>query len=98
MENGNLEEFLKIEKRDDNYVMSEKSQGDWRQVEDPIEKVTQEEFEELIEGEMTDPFVGLKSKGFAVFQVPEGWEEGGFKTDTGYFMYFLFGPVELHKT
>ena len=39
--------------------------------------------------------MGLKTKTVLVAKVQPGFTAGKFKTSTGYFMVFMFGPVEL---
>jgi hypothetical protein len=42
-------------------------------------------------------FEGLSDQGVALFKVPTDFQEGKFTAKSGYFMFFLFGPIELYK-
>jgi hypothetical protein len=94
-----LREVLKIEREGSAYVLHDKKRdGTWRKAKEPLVPVTKEQFGKLLKASAeVPPFDGLASKGVAVFKVPRGWGQGKFKTDSGYFMVFAFGPVELQK-
>ena len=94
-----LREVMKIEREGGAYVLHDrKRDGTWRKAKEPLVPVTKEQFGKLLKDPAAvPPFDGLASKGVAVFKVPKGWGQGRFKTDTGYFMVFGLGPVELHK-
>lgn len=97
-ENGVMKDFLKVERQGTKYLLSEKRGGKWRDKKSTLKIVTAEDFKKLLKRDVTEPFTGLMNKHLAIFQVPKGWKEKEFSTATGYFMFFMFGPVELHKT
>lgn len=94
-----LVEVMKIERAGGAYVLHDKKRdGTWRKAKEPLMPISKEQFGKLLKAPAdVPPFDGLASKGVAVFKVPKGWGHGKFKTDTGYFMVFGLGPVELHK-
>ena len=95
---GKMTEVEKIEKRENQYMLFTKKQGAWKESKKPLEVVTPEQFEKMLKAPQPSDAVGLSSKVIAVFKVNKGWGKGKFKTDTGYFMLLIFGPVELHKS
>lgn len=98
VDKGKMIEFAKIEKRENSYILFSKKKGAWQESKKPLELVTPQQFEKLLNGPQPPNSVGLANKGMGIFKVNKGWQQGKFKTDTGYFMFFIFGPVELHKS
>lgn len=97
-EKGAMKEFLKVSQDSGKFVVSEKMKnGTWRQSKEPLATVSRAQFEKLLKHPYSAPFDGLANKGVAVFKVPGNFQEGKFKAESGFFMFFAFGPVELHK-
>lgn len=97
-EKGQMKEFLKVSQDNGHFVVSEKMKnGTWRQSKEPLTSVSRAQFEKLLKHPYPAAFDGLANKGVAVFKVPGNFQEGKFKAESGYFMFFAFGPVELHK-
>lgn len=96
---GELKEVLRIEREADHFILFDRDKaGQWRKAKEPMQSVTREQWNKLLRAKADPtPFDGLGSKGVALFKVPRGWQSGKFKTETGYFMLVMFGPVELHK-
>lgn len=93
-----LREVVKIEREGSAYVLFDKARdGSWRKAKQPLVPVTKEQFGKMLKAPADVPFDGLGNKGMAVFKVPQGWGQGKFKTDSGYFMVFALGPIELQK-
>ena len=94
-----LREVVKIEREGSAYVLYDKKRdGTWRKAKEPLVPVTKEQFGRLLKASAeVPPFDGLGTKGMAVFKVPKGWGQGKFRTDTGFFMVFALGPVEMQK-
>lgn len=97
VEKGKMTEVVKIEKKEGQYFLFTKKKGEWKESKKPLELVTSQKFEKMLKGPQPPDSVGLSNKGIGVFKVNKGWSQGKFKTDTGYFMVFIFGPAELHK-
>lgn len=91
-------EVVKIEREGDAYVLFDKARdGAWRKARQALAPVTKEQFGKMLKASADVPFDGLGNKSMAVFKVPKGWGQGKFKTDSGYFMVFALGPIELQK-
>lgn len=98
-DNKGVHEVMKVEREGDAFVLFDKTrEGAWRKSKQPLVPVTKEQFAKMLKGAPADvQFDGLSNKGMAVFKVPRGWGQGKFKTETGYFMVFALGPIELEK-
>jgi hypothetical protein len=59
--------------------------------------LTREEFTKLVGAGIDVPFAGLVLGQTAFIKVPEGWQQGKFKTKTGYLFFTALGPIELTK-
>lgn len=98
-DNKGVHEVMRIEREGDAFMLFDKTRdGSWRKSKQPLVPVTKEQFAKMLKGVPADlQFDGLSNKGMAVFKVPKGWGQGKFKTETGYFMVFALGPIELEK-
>ncbi|RZJ85597.1 MAG: hypothetical protein EOO64_00085 [Massilia sp.] len=99
-DNKGVHEVARIEREGDAFVLFDKlPNGSWRKVKQPLVPVTKEQFVKLLNGSPADvpTFDGLNNNGMALFKVPKGWGQGKFKTETGYFMIFALGPIQLEK-
>jgi hypothetical protein len=97
-EKGAMKEFFKISQDKGKFVFTEKmNNGTWRVSKEPMTTVSRAEFEKLLKHPYPAAFNGLSTKGAAVFKVSSNFQEGKFKAESGYFIVFAMGLVELHK-
>lgn len=97
-EKGVMKELVKVSQENGKFVLFEKMKnGSWRQSKEPLTTVSRAQFEKLLKHPYSATFDGLANKGVAVFKVPGNFQEGKFKAESGFFMFFALGPVELHK-
>jgi hypothetical protein len=95
-ENGQLNEFIRIEKTGERYLMSEKQNDRWQA---PVEitSVSKADLEKMLNEPVTVNFSGLGNKDSAIILVPKGWRSGDFECKTGIWLATMLGPIELHK-
>ena len=95
-ERGQLNEFIRIEKKGEKYLMSEKQGEHWLS---PVEviPVSKAELEKMLKETVTVDFSGLGNNNIALIKIPKGWKSGQFECKTGYWLATMLGPVGLHK-
>jgi hypothetical protein len=97
-ENGEMKEFVKVSQENGKFVLFEKKKtGTWLQSKKPLTTVSRSQFEKLLRHPYSASFDGLANNGVGVFKVPGNFQEGKFKAESGFFMFFALGLVELHK-
>jgi len=97
-QNGTLRELVKIERQGDRYVMRDKVRtADWSEPKMQMQPVTRERWSRITTDRENTAFVGVASEQLGIFKVPAGWQKNGFKTSTGYFLFYSQGPVEAYK-
>jgi hypothetical protein len=97
-EHGKLEDFVRIEKKNGEYLMYDKNQNDqWTSDPDKVVPVTKKDLESILGHPVSVPYASLGSNGAAIFKMPAGWGFDDFKTKTGYWVATMMGPIELHK-
>ncbi len=79
------------------FVIEEFSGNKWRVDKETGRPLTREEFAKLVGSGIDVPFTGLVLGETALIKVPEGWQQGKFKTKTGYLFFTALGPIELTK-
>ncbi len=93
-----LKELVKVERRGGDFVLRDKVRtADWSEPKMRLAPVTREGWRRITTDTADTPFVGVASEQLAIFKVPPGWEKNGFRTGTGYFLFYSRGPVEAHK-
>ncbi|OEZ29749.1 LptM family lipoprotein [Variovorax boronicumulans] len=96
--NGVLKELVKIERDGDRYIMRDKVRTpEWSEPKMQLQPVTRERWSRITTDTENTSFVGISSDQLGIFKVPPGWQKNGFKTQTGYFLFYSQGPVEAHK-
>ena len=96
--NGTLKELIKIERQDGRYVMRDKVRtAEWSEPRMQMQPVTRERWNRITTDRENTAFVGVASEQLAVFKVPAGWMKNGFRTSSGYFLFYSQGPVEAFK-
>lgn len=96
--NGVLKEVVKIERDGDRYIMRDKVRTpEWSEPKMQLQPVTRERWSRITTDTENTSFVGISSDQLGIFKVPPGWQKNGFKTQTGYFLFYSQGPVEAHK-
>ena len=96
--NGILKELVKIERQDGRYIMRDKVRtAEWSEPKMQMEPVTREAWRRITTDTEDTAFVGLASGQLGVFKVAPGWKKNDFSTETGYFLFYSQGPVEVHK-
>lgn len=97
-QDGALKELIKIEKQGDGYVMRDKVRTpEWSEPKMQLKPVTREHWARITTDKENTAFVGVASEQLGIFKVPAGWQKNGFKTTTGYFLFYSRGPVEAYK-
>ena len=97
-QNGALKELVKIERQGDRYVMRDKVRTpEWSEPKMQMQPVTRERWSRITTDTENTSFVGITSDQLGIFKVPPGWQKNGFKTQTGYFLFYSQGPVEAYK-
>ena len=97
-QNGALKELVKIERQGDRYVMRDKVRTpEWSEPKMQMQPVTRERWSRITTDTENTSFVGISSDQLGIFKVPPGWQKNGFKTQTGYFLFYSQGPVEAYK-
>jgi len=97
-QNGALKELIKIERQGDGYVMRDKVRTpEWSEPKMQMQPVTRERWSRITTDTENTSFVGISSDQLGIFKVPPGWQKNGFKTQTGYFLFYSQGPVEAYK-
>lgn len=78
--------------------LSEYNRGQWVQHRTLAHIVTQQEFDKLFGPGTGAAFIGVGSPdGGVVLQVPHGWHQGRFTTQTGYIVVLAIGAREAVK-
>ena len=96
IENGKLVEFVRIERRQERYLLSRKHSGHW-QTPTEVEPVTRAQLETIVREPVDVDFEGLGNDWLVVLNVPKGWKLGTFVCRTGYWVATVLGPVEVQK-
>ena len=95
---GALKELIKIERKDGRYVLRDKVRTpEWSEPKLQLAPATRDDWQRITTDTAQTAFVGMKSEQLALFKVPPGWEKNGFRTSTGYFLFYSHGPVEAYK-
>jgi len=95
---GALKELIKIERKDGRYVLRDKVRTpEWSEPKMQLAPATRDDWQRITTDGAQTAFVGMKSEQLALFKVPPGWEKNGFRTSTGYFLFYSHGPVEAYK-
>ncbi len=98
MKNGQLTEVIKVTKEDGKFFIADKlGNGTWRKAKQLLSSFSREQFEKILKHKVDYPFDGLASNRVAVIKVPKGFQEGKFKSESGFLMFASIGLVELHK-
>jgi hypothetical protein len=79
------------------FVIEEFAGNKWQVDKQTGRPLTREEFTKLVGAGIDVPFAGLVLGQTAFIKVPEGWQQGKFKTKTGYLFFTALGPIELTK-
>jgi len=96
-DHGKLTPLLKVESQGDGYAVSEYHAGTWSSVSSEVKPFTGTDLEQLTKHKIDVPVDGLQTNAFALVHVPKGWADGPFTTKTGYFVFMLFGPLDIQK-
>lgn len=97
-ESGMLKEVVRIERKSDNYILRNKLRTlGWSKPKMALRPVTREDWQRITADNGDTAFVGLASDQIALFKVPPGWQREGFRTATGFFLFYSQGPGEAHK-
>ena len=96
-DHGKVTPLLKVESQGDRYAVSEYHTGTWAPVSSPVKPFTKEDLEQITKHKIDVPVDGLQTNGFALIHVPKGWTDGPFTTKTGFFVFMLFGPLDVQK-
>lgn len=91
--------FIRITHPDSSgpFVIEEFAGNKWRVDKQTGRPLTREEFTQLVGAGIDVPFAGLVLGETAFIKVPEGWQQGKFKTKTGYLFFSALGPMELTR-
>ena len=79
------------------FVIEEFAGNKWQVDKQTGRPLTREEFTKLVGAGIDVPFAGLVLGQAAFIKVPEGWQQGKFKTKTGYLFFSALGPMELTR-
>jgi hypothetical protein len=96
---GKTAPFIRISRPDSSgpFVIEEFTRDKWQVDKQTGRPLTHEEFSKLVGAGIDVPFAGLLLGQTAFIKVPEGWQQGKFKTKTGYLFFSALGPIELTK-
>jgi hypothetical protein len=96
---GKTVPFIRISRPDSSgpFVIEEFTRDKWQVDKQTGRPLTHEEFSKLVGAGIDVPFAGLLLGQTAFIKVPEGWQQGKFKTKTGYLFFSALGPIELTK-
>ncbi|RQO46649.1 hypothetical protein DBV14_21765 [Variovorax sp. KBW07] len=95
---GELKELIKIERQGDRYVMRDKVRtADWSEPKMQMQPVTRAQWTKITTDTGNTAFVGVASEQLGIFKVPSGWAKNDFRTETGYFLFYSHGPVEVYR-
>ncbi len=99
VDKGKTLPFIRISHPDSSgpFVIEEFAGNKWQVDKQTGRPLTREEFTKLVGAGIDVPFTGLVLGQTAFIKVPEGWQQGKFKTKTGYLFFSLFGPMELTR-
>ena len=91
--------FIRISHPDSSgpFVIEEFAGNKWQVDKQTGRPLTREEFTKLVGAGIDVPFAGLVLGETAFIKVPEGWQQGTFKTKTGYLFFSALGPMELTR-
>lgn len=97
-ENGKLFQLVRVERRDDRFLISIQQNGDWMEPR-PTRLMGKSDLQKLIKEPVTVHVVGLGNDSITLmlFKVPKGWRWGKFECKTGYWLLSALGPIELYK-
>ena len=98
-ENGRVNEYFRIEKRDAKYYLFEKANGQWGV---PLEMKTmshEDITKALQSSENASQLIGLMdlAGNAAILKCRPGTRFGTFTSETGYWAGTMLGPIDLHK-
>lgn len=79
------------------FVIEEFTRDKWQVDKKTGRPLTRDEFSKLVGAGIDVPFAGLVLGQTAFIKVPEGWQQGKFRTKTGYLFFSILGPLELTK-
>ena len=79
------------------FVIEEFNANKWTVDKQTGRPLTRKEFTQLVGEGIDVPFAGLILGETALIKVPEGWQQGKFKTKTGYLFFTALGPMELTR-
>jgi hypothetical protein len=99
VDKGKTLPFIRISRPDSSgpFVIEEFTRDKWQVDKQTGRPLTHEEFSKLVGAGIDVPFAGLLLGQTAFIKVPEGWQQGKFKTKTGYLFFSALGPLELTK-
>ncbi len=93
-----IEPVLRVSQDAAGVHLSEYNRGHWVQHRTLAHLVTQQEFDKLFGPGAGSSFTGVGSPdGGVVLQVPHGWHQGRFTTQTGYIVVLAIGAREAVK-
>ena len=98
-EKGKTLPFIRISHPDSSgpFVIEEYAGNKWKVDKETGRPLTREEFQKLVGAGIDVPFAGLVLGQTAFIKVPENWQQGKFKTKTGYLFFTALGPMELTR-
>lgn len=98
-ENGKIDEYFRVEKRDGKYYLSEKANGRWGTPSEMKIMTADEIVKAIGSNENASELTGLMDLGenVAMLKCKPGLKFGTFVTQTGYWAGTMLGPIELHK-
>ena len=98
-EKGKFSPFIRISHPDSSgpFIIEEFAGSKWKVDKETGRPLTREEFKQLVGAGIEVPFAGLVLGQTAFIKVPEGWQQGQFKTKTGYLFFTALGPMELTR-
>ena len=93
---GKTSPFIRISHPDPSgpFVIEEFAKNKWTVDKQTGRPLTREEFKQLVGAGIDVPFAGLVLGQTAFIKVPEGWQQGKFKTKTGYLFFTALGRME----
>jgi hypothetical protein len=98
-ENGRVNEYFRVEKRDGKYYLYEKANRQWGSAKEMKTMTPQEIAKVLGSSENAAELTGLMDLGgnVAMLKCKSGLKFGNFVSRTGYWAGTMLGPIELHK-
>ncbi|HTI60525.1 hypothetical protein [Mucilaginibacter sp.] len=95
-DNGQMKEYIKIEKHGNEFTVSEKLNGRWLSPK-VVVPVTKSQMGKLLGKPINIQLLGLGNDNAALIKVPKGWHLDNFVCNTGYWLATVLGPIELYK-